>query len=177
MTTRTLGVVGLGLYAVHGARHVMVRQPEHLLWLCNVAAVVVGAGLLLARPLLNAIGLSWLIVGDPLWLADLARGGELLPTSLLTHGAGLVLGFVGLRRLGLPRGTWWRAVVAGMVLLAVTRAVTPAAADVNLVYTLWPPAATALRWALATVALVVPGAAAVLGVEWALRRVARPAEA
>lgn len=176
MTTRVLGAAGLALYAVHAARHATFRQPEHLVWLCNVAAVAVGAGLLLGRPMLNAVGVLWLIVGDPLWLIDLMRGGELLPTSLLTHGAGLVLGIVGLRRLGLPRGAWWRAVLAGLVLLTVTRAITPAAADVNLVYTLWPADGTALRTTLATLALVVPGAAAVLLVERALRRVARPAE-
>jgi hypothetical protein len=176
VTTRVLGAAGLALYAVHATRHAIFRQPEHLLWLCNVAAVIVGAGLLLGRPMLNAIGVLWLIVGDPLWLIDLIRGGELLPTSLLTHAAGLVLGLVGLRRLGLPRGAWWRAVLAGLVLLAVTRAITPAAADVNLVYTVWPTEGTAVRATVATLALVVPGAVAVLLVEWALRRVARPVE-
>jgi len=175
VTTRALGAAGLALYAVHAARHATLRQPEHLLWLCNVAAVAVGGGLLLGRPMLNAIGVLWLIVGDPLWLVDLIRGGELLPTSLLTHGAGLVLGLVGLRRLGLPSGAWWRAVLAGLVLLAVTRALTPAAADVNLVYTFWPADGRAPRVAGA-VALVGVGAVAVLLVEWALRRVARPVE-
>ena len=170
MTTRVLGAAGLALYAVHAARHAIFREPEHLLWLCNVAAVAVAAGMLLARPMLNAIGLLWLVVGNPLWLIDLARGGELLPTSLLTHGVGFLLGLVGLRRLGLPRGAWWRSVLAGLVLLAVTRAITPPSADVNLVYTVWPADGTALRATLATLGVVVPGAAAVLLVEWALRR-------
>ena len=53
-----------------------------------------------------------LAIGNVLWTIDLATGGELLATSLLTHGAAFALGLAGLRRLGLPRRAWWQAVLA-----------------------------------------------------------------
>ena len=157
-TTRWLGALGLGFYAAHAGRRALIGHPEHLLWMCHVGALVVATGLLAQAAAVNTVGTQWLVAGVPLWLADLAAGGAFFPTSVLTHVGGLLLGLAGLKRLGVARGAWWRSAVALVALAALSRAVTPAADDVNLAFSLVPTGAglaTVLTVALA--ALVAAG--------------------
>ncbi len=134
------GVAALAGYAVHGAFHLLHGRPEDLLWCCHLGAVLVGVGLIAASKSrawgasLNGIGTLWLCLGTPLWLLDLAGGGEFFPTSLGTHVLGLAMGLFGTWRLGMPRGTWWKAAVALVVLIGLCRMVTPAAANVNVAF-------------------------------------------
>jgi hypothetical protein len=129
-----MGAVALGCYAIHGSVLVMRGEAEDLLWVCHLGAVLVGAGLLLRFSLINAIGTLFLALGTPLWLMDLAAGGVFLPTSLLTHVAALLIGLWGIRRLGMPRGAWWKAAVGLVGLIALARLLTPAHANVNLAF-------------------------------------------
>lgn len=135
--TRTAGIVATLFYAIHAAYHVAEGHPEDALWACHLATLLVAAGLLLRRPLPAAIGVAWLALGIPLWIADLAGGGAFLPTSLLTHVGGLVLGLHGLSRMGVPAKLWWKALLSLWGLQLVTRAVTPPAANVNLAFRVW----------------------------------------
>jgi len=132
--TRLLGALAVAFYAIHAAVHVARRQPENLLWVCHLGSLAVGAGLLLRSPALNAVGAFWLCWGLPLWILYLAMGGEFMPTSLGTHVGGLAIGFVGLRRIGLPRGAWWKTVLAWAVLVVFTRVATPPAENVNMAH-------------------------------------------
>jgi len=163
---RWLGLLGMLFYAGHAGRRALLGHPEHLLWMCHVGALLVATGLLAQVAGINAIGTQWLMAGVPLWLADLARGSEFFPTTLLTHVGGLLLGLVGLRTLGLPHGVWWKSAAALVLLAALSRVVTPAVDDVNLGHSLLPAgAAPATAVAAGTAAL---GAAA--GVFAALER-------
>lgn len=132
-----LGVVALACYAVHAGFHVARGEAADLLWACHLATVLVGIALLTAAPTLNAIGFFWLLIGDALWLLDLADGAPLLPTSLLTHGGGLLLSLYGLRQYGLPRHAWWQAVLAFLALQQICRWLTPPAANINLAFAVW----------------------------------------
>lgn len=131
-----LGVAALLCYAGHGAFHLLHARPEDLLWACHLGAAVVGVGLLAGSPTTNGLGTLWLSLGTPLWLMDLAAGGVLYPSSFLTHVGGLGIGLYGVRRIGLPRGTWWKATAALMVLILFSRLVTPAAANVNVAFSI-----------------------------------------
>src|SRR5438067_864423 len=104
-----LGLVALGCYAVHAAFHLYHRRPEDLLWACHLGTAMVGFGLILRCPELNGIGVMFLCMGTPLGLFELTRHEQFLPTSTLTHLGGLSIGLFGIRRLGLPQGTWWKA--------------------------------------------------------------------
>jgi hypothetical protein len=121
---------------------------------------------------MNAVGFLWIATGDVLWLVGLASGGEFIPTSLFTHGGGLALGALGLARFGMPRNTWWRAVLAFLVLQQVCRFATPPQANVNLAHAVWSgweevfPSSIAYQ----TVLLAI-GAAACFAVERISRRV------
>ena len=135
-----LGLLGMAFYAAHAIQYLLRRQPEHALWACHLGALTVGVGLLLRSPVLNAVGVFWLVPGLLLWFWELSIGGEFIPTSVGTHIGGLCLGIFGLRRLGLPDGTWWKGIVALMAVVLVTRLITPPASNVNMshgVYNGW----------------------------------------
>jgi hypothetical protein len=65
-------------------------------------------------------------------------GGEFMPTATLTHAGALVLGVWGVRRMGVPRGSAWNALAAYLALWLLTRALTPASANVNLAFHVHP---------------------------------------
>jgi len=167
--TRWLGLLGVLLYAGHAGRRALLGHPEHLLWMCHVGALLVATGLLAHAATVNAIGTHWLVVGLPLWLADLARGAEFFPTSILTHVGGLLLGLIALRALGMPRGAWWTSAVALVALAAVGRALTPADDDVNLAFTVLPAGAAPWMAGAAAAGALAVSAAAFYAIERGLR--------
>jgi len=131
---RALGIAAFACYAIHAAVHLQRGQPYDLLWGCHLAALLVGFGLVTRNATLNAIGFLWSCFGLPLWLVDLATGGEFMLTSPLTHLGAFLLGLIGVRRLGMPRGAALKALGAFAALWAVCRLVTPPAANVNLAF-------------------------------------------
>lgn len=136
--TRVLGWAALACYAVHAAE-LLTRFPAvDLLWTCNVAALVVAAGLLAGAPRPVAIACTMLAIGDVVWLVDLSTGGELLLTSLLTHFGSLLLGLVGLRRTGLPRQVWWQSIATIAVVTLAARFAGHPEENVNLAHRIPP---------------------------------------
>jgi hypothetical protein len=111
----------LAFYAIHAGRHLVLGHPEDALWACHLGALLVGLGWLRNGALVNAIGCFWLAMGDVLWCIDLAAGGELLPTSLLTHVGDLALGILGVARMGIPRFAWLWTLAGFGVLQLVCR--------------------------------------------------------
>ena len=61
-----------------------------------------------------------------------------MPTATLTHVGALVIGICGVRLLGLPRGSAWKALAGYLGLWVLTRAVTPASANINLAFHVHP---------------------------------------
>ncbi len=135
---RSPGILGVAFYAIHAAVHLARGEPYDLLWGCHVAALLVGAGLMFRNATLNAVGLLWSCFGLPLWLLYTFTGGEFMPTATLTHVGGVVLGVYGVTVMGLPAGSAWKALTSYLELWAVTRAMTPASANVNLAFHVHP---------------------------------------
>lgn len=131
---RWLGAVALAGTAIHYAYHLYHQRAWDLLWACHVAAALIGVGCLLDWPACVGIGVLWLIVGVPLWLLDLATGGEFTPTSVLTHVVGLVIGLIFVAARGMPAGAWWQALLALVALQQLCRRVTPERANVNIAF-------------------------------------------
>jgi hypothetical protein len=126
-------------YAGHaGGYYVRVGQPAGALWACHIGTLLIALGAALRAPRLNAVGVSWLALGTPVWLLDLSTGAGLIPTSLLTHVGGTALGCVGVARMGFPRGTWWRALAGIVALQQVTRLVAPPSGNVNVAFIIHP---------------------------------------
>ena len=134
-----LGALALGCSALHTGNH--LAHGDHwsnALWACNVATVLVGVGLLARAPAANAIGLLWVSVGLPLWLIDLAGGSPFLATSSLIHLPPILAGAWGARRMGVPRGSAWRAFAALAALQILCRLITPPVENVNMVFAMEP---------------------------------------
>ena len=133
-----LGLLAIAFWCIHAGTHFRRGTPEHLLWSCNVAGLGVGVGLVLGWRWLNAAATLLLIVGTPSWFCNLFVKGTFLPTSLLTHFGGLVLGVVGIRLLGPPKGDWWKVWLLVALLMLISPALTAEADNVNLVAGIWP---------------------------------------
>ncbi|HSB08316.1 MAG TPA: hypothetical protein VLM38_02305 [Blastocatellia bacterium] len=165
------GFAALGCYAVHAGFHLFHGRPEEMLWSCHLGAAAVGVGLLSSSAIINGIGILFLLMGTPLWVMYLAGGGEFYPTSCFTHLGGLAIALYGVRRLAFPRGTWWKAVVALVALIAICRLVTPPQANVNVafaIYAGWEKVYPSYPVYLAT--MIVLAAGYFLLSEYALRR-------
>jgi hypothetical protein len=170
--SRAWGALALAFYAIHAGHHLLRGHPEDLLWACHLGVVCVGVGFLARLPAVNAVGFLWIATGDVLWLVGLASGGEFIPTSLFTHGGGLALGALGLARFGMPRHTWWRAVLAFFVLQQLCRFGTPPQANVNLAHAVWSGWEEVFPSTIAyQIALLSIGAAACFAVERISQRV------
>jgi len=135
---RPLALLPLAGYAVHVGFQVWRGHAEYALWSCHVAALFVGAGLLGPWPTANAVGVLWLVLGVPLWLMDVARGGEFFPATLFSHVAAFAIGLMALAWLGWPPGAWWKGLATLLALVVVSRGVTSEPANVNGAYTVWP---------------------------------------
>jgi hypothetical protein len=171
---RSLGGLALGCYAIHVGSHLYHGRPADSLWGCHVACLLVAVSAFTRRATPAAIGVLWLCFGNPLWLLDVATGGELLPTSLLTHVGGFALGLLLLKRLGFPPGSWWQATLAFLGLLGLTRLVTPRAANVNLAFAVasgWER--TFPSYPLYLLLMVSAGTATFFTAELGLRKVLR----
>jgi hypothetical protein len=131
---RWLGVAALSCYAIHVGLHLYRGRFADALWGCHLASLLIAAGAFSERATPAAIGVLWLCFGNPIWFLDVATGGERLPTSVFTHLGGFAIGVLVLKRLGVPRHAWWKATLAFLVLLGLTRVLTPRAANVNLAF-------------------------------------------
>ena len=135
--SKALGSIAVACYGVNAGLHLQRGEPQDLVWACHIAALLVGFGLLFGSATLNAIGLLWSCFGTPMWILYLVSGGELFAISFLTHGAALIFGTIGVRRLGMPRGAAWKAMAAFALLWMATRALTPRWANVNLAFSVY----------------------------------------
>jgi len=133
-TPRWPGLLALAFFAIHAVWGVSTGRPTNMLWACHLAALGVGVGILARAPAVNALAVLWFCAGVPLWLFDVATGGELLPTSISTHAGGMIVGLWGVRALGMPRGVWWKAAIGVVLLQLVSRAVSDATENANLAY-------------------------------------------
>jgi hypothetical protein len=126
-----LGMTALVLYAIHEIAYVLRGQPENGLWTCNVGLIAVGVGLLIPSAICNAVGTFWMTAGFPLWIVYMLTAVDGEWTSILTHIGGLILGYIGIRRQGLPSPTWAYAILALAGLILVSHPLTSPAQNVN----------------------------------------------
>lgn len=132
-----LGLLAILFYGAHAVYHLTHGFPENLLWACHLGSLAVGVGLTFRLPTLNAVGVLWLAVGTPLWIAGRLGGGDLVITSSLTHLGGLAIGVYGMRRFGVPRHVALQASAGIVVLHLLSRWTSPQDRNVNLARGIW----------------------------------------
>jgi len=126
------GTAGIAFFALYFARRLHDGEAVSALWACHLASLLAGAGILLRQRSQIGIAVLWLLVGIPMWFVYLAIGGPYRPASALTHFGGLAVGCIGLATFGMPRRMWWKAMAGLLILLAVSRWVSPPELNVNL---------------------------------------------
>jgi hypothetical protein len=137
-TARAWGLVAIAFFATHAANLLAHGLGEHALWSCNLASLLVAAGFLFGRPALNGVGFLWLAVALPAWVWSLfASDAVFLWSTALVHVGNLAVATWGVRTMGIPRGTWWRALLGLVALWAVTRFGFRFETNVNLARTFW----------------------------------------
>jgi hypothetical protein len=131
------GLTAIGFYAAHFWQWARSGRLENILWACHIGCLLVGIGWLTNSPLLNGIGLLWLMPGIFFWLLYLVSGGVFLWSSLFIHIGGNLLGLWGAVLLGLPRGIWWMAGLGHIALLLVSRRFSRVSENVNFSRQVW----------------------------------------
>ncbi|WP_437932307.1 hypothetical protein WMF37_24665 [Sorangium sp. So ce291] len=134
---RVMGGLAVIAFVVHGGNHVRRGSPQDLLWMCNVAPLLLAAGCFFAKPDLAAIALLWLAFGTPIWLLDIATGSGLILTTFLPHVLCPLVAVLAVREMGLPRRAWLKATGALLALVGLARALTSPEANVNLSHRVW----------------------------------------
>jgi hypothetical protein len=135
---KKIGVAVLVAYVVHMGYHLSQHEVYDFFWTCNAAILLLGVSCLLSWQRGVAVGTSWLGYGLPVWLIGIAGGNRMLPTSAVIHFGGIAAGAVAIKKLGFPRGTWWRSTASLLCLMGLTRLVTPPRENVNLVFSVYP---------------------------------------
>jgi hypothetical protein len=132
------GGAAIACWAIHAFHHVTRGSAHDLLWACNVAVPLLGAGLLAGARVPCAVALLWLSFGTPIWVLDLATGAGLIVTSPLVHVVAPAIGADAMRRIGWPSHAWQWASAAIVALLGVSRVVGSPGPNVNLAFRIHP---------------------------------------
>ena len=129
-----LSALAVALFAVNAVVRFTTGYGHELLWACNLAPLLVAAGLLSGWARVSQLGFNWVCYGTIIWTVQ-ALSGELFGwVSYLNHWGGLALGALALRILGTPRGGHWRAIIAFFALQQLTPALIGAADNVNMAF-------------------------------------------
>lgn len=131
---RILGGLACFCYAAQAGYHYGVGATWNALWAWDVAALIIGVGIIGGFARLNGAGLLIATLGLPFWGLQLLAGDPFVPTSLLTHLLAPALAVAAVRWLGVPRISASTAFVVVALLTAMALYGSPAEANVNLAH-------------------------------------------
>lgn len=127
-----IGGFAFAAIALHDAAHVAAGRWYDVFWVCNLAALLIGPGVLLRSPQLCITGLTWIVPGTVVWLLDTVfAGSNILPTSWGVHLGGCVAAFYGVRRSGYAPHTFWLTGALPLAAILGSRFLLPAEHNVN----------------------------------------------
>lgn len=131
---RAYGAMAGLAFLAHAGHHVFLGSRWDVLWLCNLAPLLLALGCLRERPSLVAVALLWETFGTPVWLINWAAGASVIPTSPLVHVLCPIVAFWAALELGWPRGAGYKALLGMTVVVLLTRAFTPPSENVNVAF-------------------------------------------
>jgi hypothetical protein len=126
-----LGWIPLAFLAWAFVDFVQTDTLPDALWMCNLANLILGVGLLVNSAKMIWIATLALILGAPLWFWDAILGAHVHPHSFFTHVVSAGLGVWVLRDKPRFQHAWLATLGLGVALQVVTHFVTPAAMNVN----------------------------------------------
>lgn len=134
MRFRLLGFLSLIFFLTHLHYYWRHGGVGHMLWMCNIASLLLGLGILFAIPLLIRVAVIWLIPGLPLWFWFVVLQGGWLLTSSLSHVGGLIVGLIAINRVKASRWTWIHASLWYVAVQQLCRMITPPELNVNVAH-------------------------------------------
>lgn len=143
--------VAFPIFAVLVAHALVAKMPfgllPEMLWACHVATTILAIGILLQKKELLIFGFSFHL-GAGMWgyLFDVVAMRTTTWTSVLVHVLPIALGYVEVRRSGLPKWAPWVSLGFLIVMMLFARQFTPPALNINLAHRAWAPVE---RWSTA----------------------------
>jgi hypothetical protein len=134
---RVVAALAAASFVAHGVSHVLRGNAVELMWMCNIAPLILVIGCLAESAGWVTVAVEWLSFGTPIWLIDVLNGGELIPTSLGPHVVCPIAGIVALREVGVRKKSWIVATALGLLLVGLTRLVTPPHYNINVAFYVW----------------------------------------
>ena len=135
---RAWGLLPIAFFVAYAAVAVVQGRGWDALWICHVANVVLGAGILARRPLWVRAAVLLIIPGVPLWIYDMLVASSVEPVSIVSHLGGLAVGIPALVRLPSERRAWPVALGVFLAAQLAARLFAPPALNVNLAHGVYP---------------------------------------
>jgi hypothetical protein len=135
---RLLGVLPLLFFSAQGVHYWKIHQLGHMLWMCNIGNLVLALGLFFEKPLLVRVAAIWTIPGLLVWFLYVVLAWGVFITSTLAHVGGLAVAAIVLKTYRMDRSSWGYAFGWYLLVQLISRFVTPADLNVNLVHAIQP---------------------------------------
>ncbi|HUS10930.1 MAG TPA: hypothetical protein VMZ30_10725 [Pyrinomonadaceae bacterium] len=142
---RLLGILPLAFFTAQAIHYWQINELGHTLWMCNIGNLLLAIGLFFEQAILIRIAVIWMVPGVVVWFLYVVPTWGMLLTgsfsyagffgavsSTLAHMGGFSVGLIVLRKVRVDRNAWFYAFLWYFVVQLVSRAVTPAALNVNL---------------------------------------------
>ena len=129
---RLLGLLPLLFFLAQGIHYWRINELGHMLWICNIANLVLAVGLFRNHVTLIRIATLWMIPGLVVWFLYVVLAWGVFLTSTLAHVGGVLVAMLALRKIGMDRHSWLYSVGGYLVVQLLSRPLTPVAFNVNL---------------------------------------------
>jgi len=135
---RLLGVLPLLFFSAQALHYWKIHQLGHMLWMCNIGNLLLALGLFFEKPLLVRVAAIWTIPGLLVWFLYVVLAWGVFITSTLAHVGGLAVAAIVLKTYRMDRSSWGYAFGWYLLVQLISRFVTPADLNVNLVHAIQP---------------------------------------
>jgi hypothetical protein len=133
---RLLGIFPIAFIIMRLSVLLADDKAYDIFWVCNLANVALGIGILANQPKIIRPAAFWLLLGLPLWAHYCITTGDYQFTSFLTHIGGNLIALLGLARVRVDSWSWAYAIAGFWALQLFSRIVTPPDLNVNVAHNL-----------------------------------------
>ena len=128
---RLLGLLPLTFFILQGLHYWRINELGHMLWMCNLANLLLALALFLNQALLIRVAVLWMIPGLFIWFWYVVLAWGVFFSSTLAHVGGIVVGMLALKRVGMDRAVWAYALLWYFAVQLLSRLITPVEMNVN----------------------------------------------
>lgn len=133
-----VGIFPFFFYAYALTQQIQTHRIYDAFWVCNLANLLLGVGLLFSKNSIVWISTLLLLVGTPLWTIDLFGSGVFYPHSFFTHVGSTLLGLLSLWKTSKNQKYWWKSLALICMVQGLSRIFLPLEHNVNLSSKIYP---------------------------------------